>query len=146
MQVTHRGIGWETQATRMAEAKPTVCEVDFASFCATGSKNVPRQAEALLEWWKSFQQTGFQRKNPDCSIILSCNGVLRITGVEDTANAEHKIRSSMKKIKAEDLGNMQAPDLLASIPEEDPQGRGLRDMREMERKLSVKVYFDTSLR
>ena len=128
----------------MVDSDGTVCEVDFSSFCPTGSKNIPRQAEALLVWWKTFQQSGFQRKNPDCSIIQSSDGILRITGLEDVANAENKIRSSMKKIKAEDLGNMQASDLLASIPEEDPQGRGLRDMKEMEKKLSVKVYFDTT--
>ena len=48
----------------------------------------------------------------------------------------------MRKIKLEDLGKMNATELLASIPEEDPMGRGLRDLREMEKKLSVKIIFN----
>lgn len=119
----------------------TICEIDFAEFCPKGSKDVTAQAEALVEWWKTFQQSSFLRKNPNSAILESCNGTLQIKGAAGEM-CEKKIRSSMKKIQAEDLGNMKAADLLASIPEEDPQGRGLRDLRDMEKKLSVKIVFD----
>mmetsp|Transcript_21903 Transcript_21903/g.54232 ORF Transcript_21903/g.54232 Transcript_21903/m.54232 type:complete len:163 (-) Transcript_21903:890-1378(-) len=120
--------------------RATVCDIDFTAFCPTGSKQVATQAEALVVWWKTFQQAGFLRKNPDSLILNSPDGILRIQGVGDAV--ETKIRSSMKKIKAEDLGQMQATGLLESIPEEDLQGRGLQDLRDMEKKLSVKIFFD----
>ena len=49
---------------------------------------------------------------------------------------------ALKKILVEDLGNMNATDLQASIPEEDSDGRGMSDLRSLEKKLSVKVVFD----
>jgi hypothetical protein len=121
-----------------------ICGIDFSMFLPEGSKEITTQAGTLIIWWKTFQQSGFLKKNPDCSILESSDGILRIKGVEAGDVAENKIRSSMKKIKVEDLGKMQATDLLASIPEEDPQGRGQRDLRDMEKKLSVKIVFEKS--
>jgi hypothetical protein len=137
--------GGKIFATNSSMADPaTICDIDFSFFLPKGSKEITTQAGMLIVWWKTFQQSGFLRKNPGCSILESSAGILRIKGVEVGDTAENKIRSSMKKIKVEDLGKMQAYDLLASIPEEDPQGRGQRDLRDMEKKLSVKIVFDKS--
>jgi len=123
----------------------TFCDVDFTAFLPKGSKDVTTQAGALILWWKTYQKPGFLRKYPDCIVVDSPSEVLRIRGGKDTEGVvENKIRLSMKKINVEDLGKMQATDLLASIPNEDPQGRGLRDLRDMEKKLSVKIIFDGS--
>ena len=120
----------------------TFCDIDFTMFLPKGSKAIPTQAGALVLWWRTYQESGFLRKHPGCSVLCSPSGVLRIEGDGIGDDAKNKIRSSMRKIKVEDLGKMQATDLLASIPEEDPQGRGLRDLRDMEKKLSVKIVFD----
>mmetsp|Transcript_14519 Transcript_14519/g.40365 ORF Transcript_14519/g.40365 Transcript_14519/m.40365 type:complete len:181 (+) Transcript_14519:19-561(+) len=121
----------------------TTYEVDFEAFLPKGSKNAPTLAEGLVLWWKTYQESGFLRKYLDCSVINSSAGCIRVEGSNDLGDAvENKIRSTMKKIRVEDLGEMQAADLLASIPEEDPQGRGLGDLRDMEKKLSVKIIFD----
>ena len=55
---------------------------------------------------------------------------------------EDKARAALKKIVVEDLGNMGATELLRSIPQTDGEGRGMVDLRSMEKKLSVKVVFD----
>lgn len=128
----------------MEDPAASVCDIDFTVFCLKGSKQVATQAEALVVWWKTFQQSSFLKKNPGCSILQSPIGIIRIQGIGIGNAAENKIRSSMKKIKAEDLGQMHASELLATIPEEDSQGRGLQDLREMEKKLSVKIFFDQS--
>eukprot|EP00536_Pseudo-nitzschia_multiseries_P008887 jgi/Psemu1/199328/e_gw1.235.55.1 len=118
-------------------------EVDFAAFLPKGSKDVPTLTKALVLWWKTYQESGFLRKYPDCTVADSSAGFIRIErGKGAEGVVENKIRSTMRKIQVEDLGKMQATDLLASIPEEDPQGRGLRDLRDMENKLSVKIIFD----
>ena len=121
-----------------------ICDLNFETFLPNGSKQAATEAEALIIWWKSFQQSSFQRKFPECSVLESSAGILRINGFVPGGTVETKIRSSMKKIKVEDLGNMQANELLASIPEVDPQGRGMKDLRDMEKKISVKIFFDKS--
>ena len=55
---------------------------------------------------------------------------------------EDKARAALKKIVVEDLGKMDAPELLTTIPETDAEGRGMVDLRSMEKKLSVRVVFD----
>ena len=68
-------------------------------------------------------------------------GILRLGGIKNEDDVQKKMKSSLKKIQVQDLGNMRAQDLLASIPEEDPLGRGRKDLRDMEKKLSVKIVF-----
>jgi len=134
-----------------------ICEIDFASFLPKGGdggaaasnqesvqfETTRKQAEALLVWWKTFQQAGFLKKNPAAKILEDSRerGILRLGGIENEDDVQKKMKSSLKKIQVQDLGNMRAQDLLASIPEEDPQGRGRKDLRDMERKLSVKIVF-----
>lgn len=54
------------------------------------------------------------------------------------------IHTALKKIVVEDLGDLNATELLSSIPKQDPEGRGLEDLFSMESKLNVKVVFDTN--
>ena len=51
------------------------------------------------------------------------------------------VASAVKKIDVEDLGDMSAPSLLSTIPDEDAAGRGMRDLRKIEKELSVSVVF-----
>jgi hypothetical protein len=132
------------------------CDLDFSMFVPKGSKHVPAQAAALVVWWRTYQESNFLRKHPGCSCsVLDLpmgfsrvnNGVVLdnnngVGGKDDDDLLLNKIRSSMRKIKLEDLGKMNATELLASIPDEDPMGRGLRDLREMEKKLSIKIIFN----
>lgn len=55
---------------------------------------------------------------------------------------EKSIHTALKKISIEDLGNMNAIELQSSIPEKDSEGRGMNDLHDLEKKLSVKVIFD----
>lgn len=55
---------------------------------------------------------------------------------------EKSIRSTLKKIVVDDLGHLNATELLPTIPKIDPEGRGLDDLLAIERKLNVKVVFD----
>ena len=55
---------------------------------------------------------------------------------------EKSIRTTLKKITVEDLGQINATELLPTIPQQDPEGRGIDDLKTMERKLNVKVVFD----
>ena len=139
----------------MTDASSSFCDHDFSMFVPKGSKHVPAQAAALVLWWRTYQESSFLRKHPDCScsVLGLPMGFLRVNngvvpnnngvgGKDDDNLLLNKIRSSMRKIKLEDLGKMNATELLASIPEEDPMGRGLRDLREMEKKLSVKIVFN----
>ena len=50
--------------------------------------------------------------------------------------------SALKKIIVLDLGYMNAIELMNTIPETDSEGRGMNDLKSMEKKLSVKVIFD----
>jgi hypothetical protein len=44
-------------------------------------------------------------------------------------------------VEVEDLGPMHAQALLSSIPQVDASGRGMHDLRQVEKELSVKVVF-----
>lgn len=62
---------------------------------------------------------------------------------EEKKNQREKtIHTALKKISIEDLGNMNAAELQSSIPNEDSEGRGMKDLHYLEKKLSVKVVFD----
>jgi hypothetical protein len=52
------------------------------------------------------------------------------------------VRMALKKVVVEDLGNLKASELEATIPFEDPEGRGMKDLKSLEKKLAIKVTFD----
>lgn len=64
----------------------------------------------------------------------------------DFIEEKHKllkgIHGIFKKVYIEDLGQMNACELESYIPKEDSEGRGLKDLHALEKKLSVKVVFD----
>ena len=60
----------------------------------------------------------------------------------DESDWQKKTFHTIKKINVEDLGNMNAKELQQSIPMNDSDGRGMVDLQNLEKKLSVKVVFD----
>lgn len=62
--------------------------------------------------------------------------------VLSTTSRNGRTRLEQHLIVVEDLGNMDATELLPTIPKTDGEGRGMVDLRSMEKKLSVKVVFD----
>ena len=60
----------------------------------------------------------------------------------DESDWQKKTFHTIKKIHVEDLGNMNAKELQESIPMDDSDGRGMLDLQNLEKKLSVKVVFD----
>jgi len=61
----------------------------------------------------------------------------------DKSTWEKAIRTTLKKIHVEDLGNMNAVELKTYIPEHDSEGRGMTDLYKLEKKMTIKVVFDT---
>jgi hypothetical protein len=106
------------------------------------------QAQALIDWLQSFHFPSQIRKSKleNVQIHSSGRGRLLIEWKEENNNSEFswekKMQAALKKVVAEDLGNMNATELFSSIPETDSEGRGLSDLRSMEKKMSVKVVFD----
>jgi hypothetical protein len=68
-------------------------------------------------------------------------GTLVLMGT-DAQVWEKSIQSTFKKVVAEDLGNMNATELVPTKTETNPEGRGMQDLHATEKKLSVKVVFD----
>jgi nitrate reductase NapAB chaperone NapD len=60
----------------------------------------------------------------------------------DESDWQKRTFQTIKKINVEDLGNMNAKELQQSIPMNDSDGRGMADLQNLEKKLSVKVVFD----
>jgi len=107
-------------------------------------------AQWLLAHWTASQQ----RRHPEVSFQLVEGSKVRITiagGASGSVDAtvvqaadeqwRKAVASALKKIDVEDLGDMSAPSLLSTIPDEDAAGRGMRDLRKIEKELSVTVVF-----
>lgn len=101
--------------------------------------NALGQAQWLETCWFPTQR----RKNPsvDFSIQQGSNVCIQGSNEQSSDDWIKQILSALKKIIVEDLGNMDAVELKESIPEEDKEGRGLRDLEALEKQLSVKVVF-----
>jgi len=106
-----------------------------------------RAAEGLAQWLVTHWTPAQSCKQPSVRFELhEPSRVLVSTAAATNATAFeaewHKaIEGVLKKVEVEDLGEMDAQRLLASIPETDADGRGLHDLRLLERELSVKVVF-----
>ena len=122
-----------------------------------GSNEVEKgeaKANALALWLLSYHFPPKIRKCADQAHIVARSSKrgwieLECAGGDSPADSalgvlgwECKARSALRKIYVEDLGNMDATLLFQTIPETDSEGRGVADMRSMEKKLSVKVVFD----
>lgn len=104
------------------------------------------QAQAQVEWLKLHYFPSAVRKSKleNFSIICVGRGKIKIEWNDKPIDFswDKNVQVALKKILVEDLGNMNAAELLATIPEADSDGRGLSDLRSMEKKLSVKIFFD----
>jgi hypothetical protein len=133
---------------------------------ATGLVHAPtvalmrhRQAQALVIWVQMFHLPSLylrrkkkqQSNKNEAERILVTNpapGILHLHGSDELASSsftqvwKKSISAALKKVTCEDLGPMDAIELLATIPETDPEGRGMQDFCTTEKKLSVKVVFD----
>ena len=133
------------------EATASAVKQDVAATAAEG------QAQWLLMHWAPT----LKRKHP-VDVALVGRSAIRVQGMqsaeqpyesaaagageaETVAAFEETWRkaivSALKKVAVEDLGLMDAAALLASIPEVDANGRGLQDLRAMEKDLGVKAAF-----
>ena len=109
------------------------------------------QAQALVQWLKSFHLPLQIRKSKleHVTIHNPERGILQIKWQEDKGainiqiDWEKIIESALKRVVAEDLGNLNAVELLSTIPEVDSERRGRSDLQSMRKKWSVEVVFDT---
>ena len=123
-------------------------------------------AEGQAQWLLTFWAPTLKKKHPDVTVTVIGRSAVQITGIAtvaafavdsvDATSADHEaavaafdagwrkaVASALKKADVDDLGVMDADALLASIPE-DANGRGLQDLRAMEKDLGVKVVFCTN--
>jgi hypothetical protein len=126
-------------------AKPLVA-VATSPAAAEAAETV---AEGQAAWLLTCGLPAAARKHPGVRLELLGRSTLRVTGspVQGAGAAEFEetwrktIMAAIKKVDVEDLGDMDADRLRASIPEEDASGRGLRDLARLEKELAVKVVF-----
>lgn len=123
----------------------TRCTIDLTSEVASSDvkkKLALRQAQALLTWVETFTIPSLHRKSKfEVHVTNPEPGKLVVEG-DEAQLWQKSIHSALKKVICEDLGNMDAEELLPTIPESDPEGRGIQDIMAMEKKFSVKVVFD----
>ena len=167
----------------------------FASVSVTEPQQQQQQhrhhvAAALLEWWISYQSTSLIRKTSAVVQIIGTKSndsvlVLQVLVAKDndaddeertatTTKIEDTIRASVKKIEVEDLGAMNAAELVVSMritttvsckdnnshhhhhsstngnstpkkqQQPQPQQPGIHDLHTLEQQLRVKVVFNTT--
>lgn len=126
-------------------------------------------AEGRAQWLLMFWAPTLVKKHEGVAVSVSGRSTIRLTGelltfpprpdstIEEAVDANHElelaaasafsekwrraIAHALKKADVDDLGHMDAPALLAAIPVADSNGRGLADMRAMERELGVMAAF-----
>jgi hypothetical protein len=137
-----------------ASARIVCCEVDLMQHAGSSARGASaeatkhlahsrQQTQALVHWVEAFHLPSLCRKAADRGVQVTNPepGLLLLEGI-DAPSWEKSIRSALKKVVCEDLGNMDASALLPTIPETDSNGRGMHHIELMEKKLSVKVVFD----
>jgi hypothetical protein len=114
---------------------------DFVTF----TKVNPSKINALANWMEDFWLPTQRRKNPSFDMDIIDLEKLRI---RSTACApvqrdfwEKQVSNGIKKVDAEDLGFMDAIELLKTIPDSDSEGRGKKDLAQMQKELHVTVHF-----
>lgn len=115
-------------------------------------ESAPLQAQGMIEWLL-LHHFPFKIRKSKLPIEVSSpvRGKMRIQLQRNDSSAEYgidhevwekSVRTALKRITVEDLGNMNASELETSIPSEDVEGRGMDDLFLLEKKLAVKVVFD----
>jgi hypothetical protein len=108
-------------------------------------------AQGQAQWIEAFWFSTQGRKHPSLTFSVQKDrcAVCIQSKDDDTAQEQEKferywkkqIETALKKIHVEDLGAMNAMELKDSIPMEDSEGRGRKDLEALEKQLSVKVVF-----
>lgn len=118
-----------------------------------GARQDDNQRTALgqVVWLTTFWLPSQQRKHPGCLISTDQTtvSVFKREGqgedndmhVPPTTDWSKLLHTALKKIHVEDLGDLAAQELWDNIPEEDSEGRGRKDLEQLEKQLSVKVVF-----
>lgn len=100
------------------------------------------KGQAIVVWLQAFHfPTLYRKQGADMQVTNPGAGTLVLVGSE-SQKWQKSIQSTLKKIVAEDLGNLNAKSLIPTIPEVDSEGRGMHDLQATEKKLSVKIVFD----
>jgi hypothetical protein len=104
-------------------------------------------AQGQTQWIEAFWFSSQRRKYPSLAFSIQKDHCVCIQS-KDTQEQEEferfwkkQIETALKKIQVEDLGDMNAMELKDSIPIEDLEGRGRKDLEALEKQLSVKVVF-----
>jgi hypothetical protein len=105
-------------------------------------------AQGQAQWIEAFWFSSQRRKHPSLTFSIKKDSWVCIQRSKDTQEQEDferywkkQIETALKKIHVEDLGAMNAMELKDSIPIEDSEGRGRKDLEVLEKQLSVKVVF-----
>lgn len=110
-------------------------------------------AQGQAQWMQAFWFSSVRRKHPSliisikeeaCVCIQSCQDTLGLVQEQQEEFERYwnkQIETALKKIHVEDLGALNTTELKDSIPLEDSEGRGRKDLEALEKKLSVKVVF-----
>ena len=130
-------------------------EVTF-SYCllsegSAGDENEKRAAVARGEWLESFFLPTQHRKHPSYLLVLeSDKTVLNIRKNDESPGVvdekcepdwDRLIQKDLKKIHVEDLGDLSARDLWSSIPDEDKDGRGRKDLQRLFPVIEFRNHF-----
>ena len=134
------------------EAASTCATVTSSDSQKTKNEKISAHANALALWLLAHHFPSRIRKySGDGEIsarLSSTRGRIELLVVPSSSSTFLRdewikaARSSLKKIKVDDLGYMNATELVSTIPATDGEGRGLSDLQFTERKLLVKVVFD----
>ena len=137
-------------ATPEGEGQKKAITVELHTADTGGKTNAAKQeaeataAEGQAQWLLAFWAPTLKKKHPEVQVTVVGRSTIRVAGElgSDGDEAWPKlIATALKKADVDDLGEMDAAALLASIPETDGNGRGLQDLRAMEKDLGVKVVF-----
>jgi hypothetical protein len=141
------------EETTASEETTTVVVLDLSTSFRSNTATSPEQqrialakAQATVVWLQTYSVPSLRRKQRTANeaVVQVTNlgpGTLVLTGTHAHV-WEKSIQSTLKKVVADDLGNMNATELVPTIPETDPEGRGMQDLQATEKKLLVKIVFD----
>ena len=128
----------------------------FQASADTDTETARREALGQAAWLEAFWLPTQQRKHPNFVLRIEKTEFSVLVKHNDNQSASHAdgtsadttpidwnklLQSSLKKIQVEDLGELAAQDLFDTIPVEDREGRGRKDLEKLEKQLSVKVVF-----
>jgi len=106
----------------------------------TTTEKSAQVAIGLAAWLDSFWIPTQRRKYPLINFCL-CDTRLCITCDDNCDSWTKLVSATLKKVIVEDLGNMNAVELLKTIPFNDSNSRGLENLQELAKALQVKVVF-----